>query len=32
MAIHAKNINIKIIAKHFEYHIVTDKIGQKGEL
>lgn len=32
MAIHAKNINITIVAKIFEYHIVTDSIGQKGEL
>lgn len=32
MAIYAKNINITITAKHFEYHIVTDKIGQQGEL
>ncbi len=28
--VHAKNINVTIDAKHFEYHIVLDKIGQKG--
>ncbi len=30
--INAKNINLTIDAKHFEYHIVTDRIGQHGEL
>ncbi len=31
-AIHAHNINLTIKAMHFEYHLVSDRIGQHGEL
>ena len=30
--IHAKNINVTIKAEYFDYHLFTEKVGQKGEL
>jgi hypothetical protein len=29
-SVHAKNINVTIKAAYFDYHFITEKIGQKG--